>query len=74
METKGGMAIIIARFIPFARTFVPIVAGISSMKYPRFLMYNVVGAMLWAIGLRWQDISSDRPFPISTTTCFPRFW
>src|SRR5680860_98240 len=51
METKGGMAIILARFIPFARTFVPIVAGISSMKYPRFLMYNVVGAILWAIGL-----------------------
>ncbi|CAN5733055.1 VTT domain-containing protein [soil metagenome] len=51
METKGGMAIILARFIPFARTFVPIVAGISSMKYPHFLMYNVVGAVLWAIGL-----------------------
>jgi membrane-associated protein len=51
METKGGMAIILARFIPFARTFVPIVAGISAMTYPRFLMYNVVGAILWAIGL-----------------------
>ncbi|CAN5485807.1 VTT domain-containing protein [soil metagenome] len=51
METKGGIAIILARFIPFARTFVPIVAGISSMKYPHFLMYNVVGAVLWAIGL-----------------------
>jgi len=51
METKGGIAIILARFIPFARTFVPIVAGISSMKYTHFLMYNVVGAVLWAIGL-----------------------
>jgi membrane-associated protein len=51
MEKRGGTAIILARFIPFARTFVPIVAGISSMKYPHFLMYNVVGAVLWAIGL-----------------------
>ncbi len=51
MEKHGGLSIIIARFVPFARTFVPIVAGISSMKYPRFLMFNVVGAVLWAIGL-----------------------
>jgi membrane-associated protein len=51
MERHGGLAVIIARFVPFARTFVPIVAGISAMRYPRFLMFNVVGAILWAIGL-----------------------
>jgi membrane-associated protein len=51
MEKKGGTAIILARFIPFARTFVPIVAGISSMRYAQFAVYNVVGALLWAVGL-----------------------
>lgn len=51
MEQHGGMSVIMARFVPFARTFVPIVAGISSMTYPRFLSYNVIGAILWAIGL-----------------------
>jgi membrane-associated protein len=47
----GGKAIIIARFLPVVRTFIPIVAGIGSMSYPRFLSYNVIGAILWAIGL-----------------------
>lgn len=51
METKGGLSVIIARFVPFARTFVPIVAGVSAMSYRHFLSYNVVGAMLWAVGL-----------------------
>ena len=48
---KGGMAIILARFMPVVRTFVPVVAGIGSMKYRDFVTYNVVGAVLWAIGL-----------------------
>jgi membrane-associated protein len=51
MEHHGGKAIIIARFVPFARTFVPIVAGISAMRYAHFFVYNVTGAVLWAIGL-----------------------
>lgn len=51
MEKRGGLSVIMARFIPFARTFVPIVAGVSSMSYRRFLSYNVVGALLWAVGL-----------------------
>lgn len=43
----GGKTIVIARFMPFIRTFIPFVAGASRMKYSYFLMYNIVGAALW---------------------------
>lgn len=43
----GGKTIVIARFMPFIRTFIPFVAGASKMKYGYFIMYNVVGAVLW---------------------------
>lgn len=47
----GGKAVILARFIPIVRTFVPIIAGVGAMRYPRFASFNVVGAVLWAIGI-----------------------
>jgi membrane-associated protein len=50
-ERHGGKAIILARFLPVVRTFAPILAGVGSMPYRRFLAYNVVGGALWAIGL-----------------------
>ena len=50
-EKHGGRAIILARFIPFARTFVPVIAGISYMPYRQFASYNVIGALLWGAGL-----------------------
>lgn len=46
-EKHGGKTIIFARFIPFARTFAPFVAGAGSMNYKYFLTYNVVGAICW---------------------------
>ena len=47
----GGKALILARFMPVVRTFVPILAGVGEMRYPAFFFYNVVGGFLWAVGL-----------------------
>jgi membrane-associated protein len=50
-ERYGGVTIIIARFMPFVRTFAPFVAGVAEMSRGKFTMYNVVGAVIWVIGL-----------------------
>lgn len=50
-EKHGGKTIILARFMPVVRTFAPILAGVGSMTYGKFLAYNVVGGAAWGIGL-----------------------
>jgi membrane-associated protein len=50
-ERHGGKTIVMARFLPFVRTFAPIVAGAAQMRYPRFAVFNFTGALLWAVGL-----------------------
>jgi membrane-associated protein len=50
-ERHGGKAIIIARFVPIVRTYVPFVAGIGTMPYARFLGFSVAGALLWVVSL-----------------------
>jgi membrane-associated protein len=47
----GALAVVVARFIPWVRTFTPIVAGVARMPYRRFLAANLVGAALWGVGL-----------------------
>ena len=50
-EKHGGKAIIITRFIPVIRTFVPVVAGIGRMSYAKLMMYNLIGGIIWVVGL-----------------------
>ena len=50
-ERHGGITIIVARFLPFVRTFAPFVAGVAQMSYAKFALYNVVGAVLWVSSL-----------------------
>lgn len=50
-EQRGPFAIVLARFVPIVRTLAPITAGAAQMKYTVFTLYNIVGAVLWGVGL-----------------------
>ena len=50
-ETYGGVTIIVARFMPFLRTFAPFVAGVAMMNRAKFTSFNVIGALIWVLGI-----------------------
>jgi membrane-associated protein len=62
-EKYGGRAIILARFVPIVRTFVPFVAGVGRMSYRRFLTFNIVGGFVWIYFFTYAGyIFGTRPF------------
>ena len=50
-ERYGGITIVLARFMPFIRTFAPFVAGVAAMTRSKFTAYNIGGGVLWVVGL-----------------------
>jgi membrane-associated protein len=50
-QRYGPITLVLARFMPFVRTFAPFVAGVAEMERTRFTLFNVVGALIWVVGL-----------------------
>lgn len=62
-EKYGGRAVILARFVPIVRTFVPFIAGVGSMTYPRFIAYNLIGGFAWIYFFTYAGFFfGNRPF------------
>ncbi len=62
-DKHGGKTIILARFMPFIRTFAPIVAGAVEMDYRRFMSFNTVGGLLWGVGVTMAGYLLGSLFP-----------
>jgi membrane-associated protein len=61
-DRHGGKTITLARFMPFVRTFAPIVAGAARMRYSRFLVFNLLGGVAWAMGMTLLGYYLGRAF------------
>jgi membrane-associated protein len=62
-EKYGGITIVLARFMPFARTFAPVVAGIAEMRYRRFALFNVAGGIGWVASMTLTGYFLGRTIP-----------
>jgi membrane-associated protein len=62
-ERYGGITIVVARFMPFARTFAPVVAGVAEMKYRRFALFNITGGAGWILSMTLLGYTLGRSFP-----------
>jgi membrane-associated protein len=62
-EQHGGKAVSFAQFLPIFRTFTPVVAGIATMRYRRFVAFNVLGAISWVISMTVVGFALGRTFP-----------
>jgi len=62
-ERHGGKTIIMARFMPFLRTFAPVVAGIGQMNYRKFVSFNVVGGVAWTLSMTLLGFVLGRIYP-----------
>ena len=62
-DRYGGMALILGRFIPIIRTFVPIMAGVVSIDFKKFVLYNIVGCVAWVVSMTVSGYFLGRMFP-----------
>ncbi len=62
-EKYGGITIVLARFMPFARTFAPVVAGVGEMKYRRFALFNITGGVGWVLSMLMIGYYLGRAIP-----------
>lgn len=62
-DRYGGMALILGRFIPIIRTFVPIMAGVVSIDFKKFVIYNIVGCIAWVVSMTLSGYFLGKIFP-----------
>lgn len=70
-EKHGGKAIVLARFVPAVRTFAPIAAGIAEMEYRRFFAFNLLGGLLWGVGMTTAGYLLGRTIPNADAYVIP---
>lgn len=70
-EKHGKQTIILARFMPIIRTFAPIVAGVGNMRYQVFLVYNILGGFIWAVGITTAGYFLGKTIPSADKYLMP---